>query len=215
MPVTLRTIATSPEPREETRPAPELFSQEQLEAHAEQLAQTQTLAPDPGRAQPLSSRLDKSAEVLEDAYHTLTSAAHSDARPVGSEDWLRDNYHVVQDQIREIRQDLPRKFYLELPKLAGRSVRGLPACLRAGPRAGDPHRRPLRSRDAHRLCRRVSARRAALDRRDLGHPDHAAARAGRGAARSGDRRRQGAPQPRVGAPVGSALRRSDRDRRRR
>ena len=126
MPVTLRTIATSPEPREETRPAPELFSQEQLEAHAEQLAQTQTLAPDPGRAQPLSSRLDKSAEVLEDAYYTLTSAAHSDARPVGSEDWLRDNFHVVQDQIRAIKQDLPRKYYLELPKLAGGPFEGYP-----------------------------------------------------------------------------------------
>ncbi len=126
MPVTLRTIATSPEPREETRPAPELFSQEQLEAHAEQLAQTQTLAPDPGRAQPLSSRLDKSAEVLEDAYYTLTSAAHSDARPVGSEDWLRDNFHVVQDQIRAIRQDLPRKYYLELPKLADGPFEGYP-----------------------------------------------------------------------------------------
>ena len=73
----------------------------------------------------------------------------------------------------------------------------------------DAHRRPLRSADAGRLRHRVSARRAAVDWRDLGDPDHAAARAGRGAASAGDGRRRGAPQPRDGAPVGPALRRSD------
>ena len=49
-----------------------------------------------------------------------------DPQPVASEDWLRDNYHVVQDQIREVRQDLPRKFYLELPKLAAGPFEGYP-----------------------------------------------------------------------------------------
>src|SRR5262249_17864763 len=55
-----------------------------------------------------------------------TSVARSDPQPVGSEDWLRDNYHVVQDQVREIRQDLPKKFYIELPKLAAGVYQGYP-----------------------------------------------------------------------------------------
>jgi cyclic beta-1,2-glucan synthetase len=45
---------------------------------------------------------------------------------VGSEDWLRDNHHVVQDQVREVRQDLPRKYYAELPKLADGPFEGYP-----------------------------------------------------------------------------------------
>ena len=49
-----------------------------------------------------------------------------EARPVASEDWLRDNHHVVQDQVREIRQDLPRRYYLELPKLADGPFEGYP-----------------------------------------------------------------------------------------
>ena len=45
---------------------------------------------------------------------------------VGSEDWLRDNHHVVQDQVREIRQHLPRRYYQQLPKLASGPFAGYP-----------------------------------------------------------------------------------------
>ena len=60
------------------------------------------------------------------AYRFLSAAVTKDAPAVGSEDWLRDNHHVVQDQVREIRQDLPRKYYLELPKLADGPLAGYP-----------------------------------------------------------------------------------------
>jgi len=116
-----------PEPvAQERPPASPLFSPEQLESHALALAAAHVLSADPRRARPLLPRLDESAARLEDAYQFLSTIARSDPQPVASEDWLRDNYHIVQDQIREVRQDLPRKFYLELPKLA------------EGPHAGYP-----------------------------------------------------------------------------
>ena len=134
----------------------------------------------------------------------LSAATRTDPQPVPSEDWLRDNYHVVQDQVREVRQDLPRKFYLELPKLAD------------GPFAGYPRvylvARELIAHTAGRLDLEtlvdfVSAyqRVAPLSIGEtLGHPDHAAAGAGRGAAAPGRRRRRRAPQPRTGAQAGTA-----------
>ncbi len=195
--------AVEPPPVPDLPPA-EIFSQDQLEAHAERIAGTHRLAENPRRGRPLLPRLDESAARLDEAYRFLSAAARTDPQPVGSEDWLRDNYHVVQDQVREIRQDLPRKYYLELPKLADGPLAGLPARLPARARADRAHGRPDRSRDARRFRRRVPARRAALDRRDLGGPDHAAARAGRGAAPPGRRRRRGAPQPRAGAAVARA-----------
>ena len=67
-----------------------------------------------------------SAEELDDAYRFLSVAVTKDAPAVGSEDWLRDNHHVVQDQVREIRQDLPRHYYLQLPKLADGPFAGYP-----------------------------------------------------------------------------------------
>ncbi len=111
----------------ETSPVPPpLFSHEQLESHALALAAEHTLSADPRRARPLLPRLDESAARLDEAYQFLSSIARTDPQPVASEDWLRDNYHIVQDQIREVRQDLPRKFYIELPKLAQGPYDGYP-----------------------------------------------------------------------------------------
>ena len=44
-------------------------------------------------------------------------------------EWLLDNYHLVEEQIREIRQDLPPSFYRLLPKLAGGPFDGYPRVL--------------------------------------------------------------------------------------
>ena len=164
-------------------PPPELFGQDQLERHALALAELYRVAPDPAaRSQPLLPRLDDAAKELDDAYRFLTGAITKDAPAVGSEDWLRDNHHIVQDQVREIRQDLPRKVLPRAAKARGRSVRRISTRLRVRARTDHTHGRPSRSPDPHRLRRRVSARGAVDHRRDLGDRDHAAARAGRRAA---------------------------------
>ena len=41
-------------------------------------------------------------------------------------EWVLDNYHVVEEQIREIREDLPPQFYRQLPKLADGPFAGFP-----------------------------------------------------------------------------------------
>src|SRR5262245_27336129 len=116
-----------PEVQDTNRPAPpELFSQDQLERHAVTLAGLYRLAAEPARGRPLLPRLDEAAEELDDAYAFLSVAARTEVPSVGSEDWLRDNHHVVQDQVREIRQDLPRQYYFELPKLADGPFAGYP-----------------------------------------------------------------------------------------
>ena len=39
-------------------------------------------------------------------------------------EWLLDNYHLVASEIRDVRQNLPRGYYRELPKLATRELAG-------------------------------------------------------------------------------------------
>ena len=39
-------------------------------------------------------------------------------------EWLLDNYHLVASEIRQVRHDLPRGYYHELPKLASRGEAG-------------------------------------------------------------------------------------------
>src|SRR6185503_4432317 len=120
------TSVLEPPTQDHEPPAHVLLTQEQLDAHAASLAAAHTVSAAPGRMRQLLPRLHESAERLEKAYQFLTSVARGDPQPVASEDWLRDNYHVVQDQVRGVRQDLPKKFYVELPKLADGAYQGYP-----------------------------------------------------------------------------------------
>jgi hypothetical protein len=79
---------------------PQLFSQDQLETHATRIATGHQLSRDPRRGRPLLPALDDSAAQLDAAYRFLSTIARADPQPVASEDWLRDNHHVVQDQVR-------------------------------------------------------------------------------------------------------------------
>src|SRR5262249_5298546 len=41
-------------------------------------------------------------------------------------EWLLDNFHIIEETLREVRQDLPRGYYRKLPKLADGPLAGLP-----------------------------------------------------------------------------------------
>src|SRR5437762_2894847 len=104
----------------------ELFSAERLEQHAESLAAAQRIAPRPGIGRPLATRLRDNERILLDAYRTIAKATQDDDPITAAAEWLVDNYHVVEAQIREIRDDLPPKFYRQLPKLADGPFAGYP-----------------------------------------------------------------------------------------
>ena len=44
-------------------------------------------------------------------------------------EWLVDNFHVVDEVVRQIREDLPPGFYRQLPKLADGALQGYPRVL--------------------------------------------------------------------------------------
>src|SRR5687767_8723580 len=75
---------------------------------------------------PLLLRLEDTRGVLDRVYHELNEGAEHglDISPAG--DWLLDNFYIVQEHIREIRTNLPKGYYEELPKLATGSLTGYP-----------------------------------------------------------------------------------------
>jgi len=104
----------------------ELFSIERLEQHGESLAAAQRVTPRPRAGRSLTARLRDNARVLLNAYRAI-AAAIDEARAITSAaEWLVDNFHVAEEQIREIRDDLPRGFYRQLPKLAEGPLAGYP-----------------------------------------------------------------------------------------
>jgi cyclic beta-1,2-glucan synthetase len=104
----------------------ELFSVERLEQHAESLAAAQSVSSRPARGLPLAKRIRDNDEALLDAYRVI-AAAIADKRPITpAAEWLIDNFHLAEDQIREIRTDLPPSYYRQLPKLAEGPFKGYP-----------------------------------------------------------------------------------------
>src|SRR5678810_826400 len=95
----------------------EFYSVERLEQYAQTLATEHKTVTRKGRAQ-LLPRLEDNGRKLEAAYKALVNALREGRAISPAAEWLVDNYHIVEEQLREIRQDLPKSYYHELPKLA-------------------------------------------------------------------------------------------------
>jgi cyclic beta-1,2-glucan synthetase len=104
----------------------ELFGVERLEQHAKSLAAAQLVTTRPPRVLPLPTRLNDNAAVLLNAYRASAAELESGRGVVPAAEWLLDNYHLVEEQIREIRVDLPPGYYRQLPKLAEGPFVGYP-----------------------------------------------------------------------------------------
>ena len=113
------------EPPEEPIRA-ELFGIERLEQHAESLAKAQPVTGESGKARPLLPRVEANGRVLREAYRAIARAIREAGGITPAAEWLVDNFHVVDEQLREIRDDLPPGFYRELPKLAEGPLAGYP-----------------------------------------------------------------------------------------
>ena len=104
----------------------ELFSVERLEQHGETLAVAQRVTDRPGRGRLMAPRVRDNGRVLLNAYRSIAGAIREERAITPAAEWLVDNFHVVEEQIREIRDDLPRGFYRQLPKLADGPLEGYP-----------------------------------------------------------------------------------------
>lgn len=104
----------------------ELFSVERLEEHARSLAAAQTVTRAKARGASLAGRLRDDEAVLIEAYRDIAAAVDAGEMITPAAEWLVDNFHVVEKQIREIRGDLPPGYYRELPKLTSGPFAGYP-----------------------------------------------------------------------------------------
>ena len=104
----------------------ELLSIERLEDRARGLAASFTLARDTqGRGHQFFPRLDDNARVLHEAYRILADDVHRGEFLSPAAEWLLDNFHLIESEIRGAQHNLPRKYYRELPKLAPREMAGM------------------------------------------------------------------------------------------
>jgi len=117
---------TSNLPDEQEPIRAELFSVERLEQHAESLAAAQTVESELTRGRPLTPRVLENGRVLLESYRLLAQAIQQEDTITPAAEWLVDNFHIVDEQLREIREDLPPGFYRKLPKLSSGYLQGYP-----------------------------------------------------------------------------------------
>jgi cyclic beta-1,2-glucan synthetase len=104
---------------------PKVFSPERLEQH-ESLAEAQTTG---DLRLPWFSFARRSADnerVLVGAYEAIAVAVDKQGSITPAAEWLLNNFHIVEEQIRDIRSLLPSGFFRELPALDSGPLIGLP-----------------------------------------------------------------------------------------
>lgn len=104
----------------------ELYSIERLEQFAESFAGEHQKVDNPKKFQKLLPRLKDSKHILTAAYQILISDIKNESGGAPAAEWLVDNFYVVEEQLREIQEDLPKGYYRELPKLKFGAFAGYP-----------------------------------------------------------------------------------------
>ncbi|MFN3844927.1 MAG: GH36-type glycosyl hydrolase domain-containing protein [Paracoccaceae bacterium] len=78
---------------------------------------------------PLSERVKVNSDVLLAAYRSCAAALQAGQTITPAAEWLLDNYHLVEQQLQQIKDDLPPGYYRQLPKLAEGPFAGYPRVL--------------------------------------------------------------------------------------
>ncbi len=104
----------------------EIFGIERLEQHAESLAEAQVSTEKPSRGKNLLPRVRENSRLLLAAYRNIIDAVREKGEITPAEEWFLDNFHIVDEQLREVRDHLPRRYYRLLPKIAEGHLEGYP-----------------------------------------------------------------------------------------
>ncbi|SMO63466.1 GH36-type glycosyl hydrolase domain-containing protein [Fodinibius sediminis] len=102
------------------------YNKQQLEKEIQNLVggHESTLSSKP--IESIDPLLEISKEILTKAYRELARAAKENRELSTAAEWLIDNFYIIQEQIVQIKEDLPSSYYKKLPRLTEGEYRGFP-----------------------------------------------------------------------------------------
>ena len=104
----------------------ELYSDEQLQRHAVSLADVQIVVRDSTPVVSILQRVEQNRRSLVNSYRAILAEIEAGRSLTPAAEWLVDNFHSVEENIRQINQDLPRGYFRQLPKLGPGFLEGHP-----------------------------------------------------------------------------------------
>ena len=104
----------------------EFFSSSHLEKYAEILAVSHNVSMLPSKGVRLSERVGLNEDVLIKSFQLIVKAVKEEKSITPAAEWLIDNFYIVEEQLKDIRDHLPPEYYKELPKLVSGEFKGHP-----------------------------------------------------------------------------------------
>ncbi|MDP9043944.1 MAG: carbohydrate-binding protein, partial [Pseudomonadota bacterium] len=103
----------------------EIFGPERFAQHGRSLGDTHR-ARTASRSAAFFPRLEDNIRVLRQAQRYIGAQARTGYQVSPAAEWLLDNFHLIEGQLKEIHDGLPRRYFRDLPVLVDEPLAGLP-----------------------------------------------------------------------------------------
>lgn len=104
----------------------EIFGVSRFADHGRSLAATHRARNAALRSTAFFPRLRDNIRVLREAHHYISTQAVTGHDVSPAAEWLLDNFHLIEAQLKEIRDGLPHRYFRDLPVLIDEPLAGLP-----------------------------------------------------------------------------------------
>lgn len=104
----------------------EIFGLQRFAQHGQSLGETHRVAETRSRGASFFPRLQDNIQMLRTACAYLGAQAGQGYDVSPAAEWLLDNSHVIEAQLQEVHEGLPRRYFQALPKLLDPPLAGLP-----------------------------------------------------------------------------------------
>jgi cyclic beta-1,2-glucan synthetase len=104
----------------------EIFGAQRFAQHGRSLGQTHRAEVLRARAATFFPRLRDNIRVLREAHRYIGTQANTGYDISPAAEWLLDNFHLIEAQLKEIHEGLPRSYFRKLPMLIDEPLAGMP-----------------------------------------------------------------------------------------
>lgn len=103
-----------------------LLTPEELNQHAKEIAKNHTVFHDTKSLHDLMKRLDSNFTIIASVYKNLNEAIKHKKDLSPASEWLLDNFYKVEEQVKDVRQNLSKEKFLRLDTLNNGFLKGHP-----------------------------------------------------------------------------------------
>ena len=104
----------------------EIFGPQRFAQHGRSLGATHRAAAANYRSGTFFPRLQNNIRALREAHQYIGMQASTGYDISPAAEWLLDNFHLIEAQLKEIHEGLPRSYFRSLPVLVDEPLAGLP-----------------------------------------------------------------------------------------